>query len=208
MLKSKTLSEFCSALASSEPTPGGGSAAAAGGAMGAALVGMVAELTLERDEARALSQEIEGLRDRVHSLRKKLLELVDRDTQAFNEVREGLRLPRRTETEKSSRREALQKAYLFASEVPLSTAECCQAVLVVAGSLVLSTNRLIASDLATGVLLAHAGVHGAVFNIEANLPHVRDEKLARALRERSGPLRERADSLREEILHKLATISR
>lgn len=207
MLRNQSVVDFCAALASSEPTPGGGSGAAAAGALGASLLAMVAGRTLEREESAPVEREVRDLRDRALSLQKKLLELVDQDTQAYNEVVAALRLPKRSDEEKARRREALQKAYLFASEVPLTTAEACVAVLAGAGSLALRSHRSLASDLATGVLLAHAGTLGAVMNIEANLPFVKDARVAGRLRERSAPLRGRADSLRDDVLRALESLA-
>lgn len=207
MLRDRSVTDFCTALASSEPTPGGGSGAAAAGALGASLLAMVAERTLERPEAAPVERDVRDLRDRALALQRKLLELIDLDTQAYNEVMAAIRLPKGTDADKARRREALQKAYLFASEVPLTTAEACLAVLAGAGSLVLRSPRQLASDLATGVLLAHAAAHGATLNIEANLPYVKDPKVSRRLRERSAPLRERADSLRDDVLRKLASLA-
>lgn len=208
MLRDKTVSEFCSSLASSEPTPGGGSGAAASGALGASLLAMVAGRTLERQESAPVEREVRDLHDRALKLQRKLLDLIDQDTQAYNEVIAAVRLPKNTDAEKERRRDALQKAYLFATEVPLTTAEACLAVLAGAGSLVLRSHPQLASDLATGVLLAHAGALSAVLNIEANLPYVKDAKVAGLLRQRSSPLRGRADALRDDVLRGLAARNR
>lgn len=208
MLQDKSLTDLCAALASAEPTPGGGSGAAAAGALGASLLGMVAGRTLEREGGSPLARELQDLCDRAQTLRRKLLELVDQDAQAYATVIAAVRLPRETEAQKVGRREALQRAYLFASEVPLTTAEACLAVLAGAGSVVLRSPRALASDLAAGVHLAHAGAMSAVLNIEANLPYVKEAKAAQRLRERTAPLRERADSLRDDVLRKLAALSR
>jgi formiminotetrahydrofolate cyclodeaminase len=208
MLKTRSVADFCNALASSDPTPGGGSGAAAAGALGASLLAMVAGRTLDRDEAAPVEKEVRELHGRALKLQSKLLDLIDQDTQAYNEVVAAARLPKQTDTEKERRREALQKAYLFASEVPLTTAEACLAVLSGACSLVLRAPRQLASDLATGVLLAHAGVYAAILNIEANLPYVRDPGVATKLKERSAPLRGRADSMRDEVTRNLAARTR
>jgi len=208
MLKTRSVADFCNALASSDPTPGGGSGAAAAGAMGAALLAMVAGRTVERDETAPVEKEVRELHGRALKLQSKLLDLIDQDTQAYNEVVAAARLPKSTDTEKQRRKEALKKAYLFASEVPLTTAEACLAVLTGASSLVLRAPRQLASDLASGVLLAHAGAHAAILNIEANLPYVRDPGVAAKLTERSGPLRGRADSMRDDVMRNLAARTR
>jgi len=199
MLKKRSVTDFCSDLASDSPTPGGGSGAAAGGALGASLLGMVAERTLERHKASAEAGELGELRHGAANLRKTLLDLIDKDTASYNEVMAALRLPKGTESEKEHRRNALQKAFLFASEVPMTTAESCLAVLTAARTLAPRIDPQLSSDLATGALLAHAGALGAVLNIEANAPYVRDAAVADRLRERSARLREQADALCDQI---------
>jgi formiminotetrahydrofolate cyclodeaminase len=199
MLKKKSVTDFCSDLASDQPTPGGGSGAAAGGALGASLLGMVAERTLERHKTSAEAEELRDLRDGAVNLRKTLLDLIDKDTTSYNEVMTALHLPKGTEAEKEIRRNALQKAFLFASEVPMTTAESCLAVLTAARTLVPRIDPQLSSDLATGVLLAHAGALGAVLNIEANAPYLRDAGVASRLRERSARLREQAGALCDHV---------
>ncbi|MEE9217930.1 MAG: cyclodeaminase/cyclohydrolase family protein [Acidobacteriota bacterium] len=200
MLKPETITEFCTALASAAPAPGGGAGAAAGGALGAALVGMVFEHTIEREQAAGAGRNLRQARDTVCSLRKDLLDLIDKDAAACNEVLVALRLPEGTQAEKDCRRESLQKAYMFASEVPVSTAECCLAVLSAAEGLAPRISPQLKSELATGVMLAHSGAHGAILNIEANAPHVRNAEMTDRLRQRCVRLRERADVLRERTL--------
>jgi len=206
MLKKKSISDFCSDLASEQPTPGGGSGAAAGGALGASLVGMVAERTLERHKASALAQQLHELRDRSAAVRRTLLDLIDKDAASYNEVMAALKLPKATEVEKQRRHAALQKAFMFASEVPVTTAESCLTVLDAAQALAPHMDPQLSSDLATGALLAHAGALGAILNVEANAPFVRDAGVAGRLRERSTQLREQADTLRDRILAALASL--
>jgi formiminotetrahydrofolate cyclodeaminase len=198
VLKDASLTDFCAALAASTPTPGGGSAAAATGGMGAALVAMAA------GGAASAERQARDVHARAAELQQRLLRLVDEDAAAYAGVIAALRLPRGSDSDKERRREARDRAYLLATEVPLATAEACVEVLDAAGCLAPHVPPQYASDLATGALLAHAGASGALLNLEINLPYVKDRDAAGRLRERGAPLRARADALRDEALRRLS----
>jgi glutamate formiminotransferase/formiminotetrahydrofolate cyclodeaminase len=168
--------------------------------MGAALVAMVA------GGAPAAEGGARDVRARAAQLQERLLRWVDEDAAAYTAVIAALRLPKGSDAEKARRREARDRAYAAASEVPLGTAEACVEVLAAAAALVPAIAPQYASDLATGAHLAHGGASGALLNLETNLPHVKDPAVAARLRERGAPLRGRADTLRDDVLQRLADV--
>ena len=106
MLHTMTLPDFVAELASSSPAPGGGSIAALGGALAAGLSSMVGELTVGREKYAAVQEEMTRVKDEAKTLAAELLELIDRDTDAFNAFMAAMKLPKATDEEKVARREA------------------------------------------------------------------------------------------------------
>jgi methenyltetrahydrofolate cyclohydrolase len=200
MLSRMTLEQFTEALAASTPTPGGGSASAQAGAMAAALVQMMCDLTIGREPYRAHDEAMRAIRARCEGLRRDLLALVDRDAQAYDEVVRALRMPKGTDTEKQTRSEALERANLFAIETPLATADACAALMAMAAELASKGNVNVVSDVGTAALLAYAGLRGGILTVRVNLKSVKDEARAAKLRERVRRLEVDSERLREQAL--------
>src|SRR5437762_7650651 len=103
-----TVEDFIEQLASSSPTPGGGSASALAGAMAAAMVEMVCNLTVGREKFRDVEAEMRTVLARARELREQMLAAVDEDTRSYNAVSEAYKLPRDTDAQKAERTVALQ----------------------------------------------------------------------------------------------------
>ena len=116
-----SLTKFLDALSSPDPTPGGGTAAAIAGAIGTALLGMVAGLTKTRTQAEGEVKALAAARAALAETRARLMTLADVDTEAFNQVLAAYRLPKATDGEKTARKEAVQRALRAATEAPLDT---------------------------------------------------------------------------------------
>src|SRR6478752_4692967 len=116
------IAPYLSQLASPAPTPGGGSGSAAVGAIGAALVEMVINVTLrsakEDDEQNRLHDELKVAND----ARIRFIELGTADERAYNGFRVALALPKSSDDEKSARRAALESATIASAKAPLETA--------------------------------------------------------------------------------------
>jgi len=163
--------DFLEELASASAAPGGGAAAAVAGSLAAALVGMIGRLTLKRERGNA---ELEGITSEADRLREELLELAERDAEAFRGVLAAYRLPKSDEQE--GRRQAIQEALKAATEVPFRTASACASVLELAQRAVNYGLRSAVSDAATAARLAEAALHSAVLNVETNLKSIEDER--------------------------------
>jgi len=164
-----TLKEFQSALASSDPTPGGGSAAAVALGQAAALAKMVADLTLGNDkysDGWTISDSVNTI---ATSLLEEGLELAQLDSQAFDAVVFGFKLPKSTEQEKEIRREEIRTSMLGAAKVPYDTACHALDLLKLLPDLAMLGNENAVSDVGVASLLASAALKGAIFNIEINL---------------------------------------
>ena len=165
----KTLREFQDALASSDPTPGGGSAAGVALGQAAALAVMVSDLTLSKDSLQdgwTISEKVKLV---AIPLLDEGLELATQDSDAFDAVVASFRLPKATDDEKASRRDSIRSATLGAAEVPFRTASKALELLELLPKLAEKGNPNAASDVGVAGLLASAALKGAVFNVEINL---------------------------------------
>ena len=170
-----TVGEFLAALAGATPTPGGGSAAALAGALGGALVAMVARLTLGREHYAGVQEEMAHVCDHAEALRLSLSALVDADAAAYDQVTGAYRLPKDTETARLQRAEAIQQALQRAVQVPLEVTAACADVLGLASQVAALGNRNAASDAAVAALLAHAGLKAAARNVRINLAGIQNK---------------------------------
>jgi len=172
-----TVAEFLDRLASGAPTPGGGAAAALAGALGAALVSMVCNLTVGRERYAATDADARDILAEAASLLATLRDGAQRDADAYGRLMAAFRLPRATDDEKAARSRAIQTATADATVVPLELAEASTRVIDLAERAVGKTNPNAASDLAVAALLAAAAVESAAENVEINLKSLQDNTL-------------------------------
>ncbi len=172
--KDKRVNVFLEELASSSATPGGGSAAALAGAMGAGLVGMVCRLTIGRKRFADVEDELRGVLNEAETLRLRLTDLADADTQAFDQVMAAYRLPKETPAQQTARHTAIQSALQGATQVPLETARACGTVIKLAAQVIEKINPNALSDAGAAALLAEAGLKGAQLNVAINLADIND----------------------------------
>jgi methenyltetrahydrofolate cyclohydrolase len=156
-------------LASSDPTPGGGSAAALAGAVAASLVAMVAAMPKTRTGAEEERRRLEGVRAVALAEGERLRRLVDEDAEAYDAVIAARRLPKETDEDKRRRKQAVDDALRLAAEVPMRTARACLAVLQEAVAAAERGNPNARSDAITAAAIAWAGLIGALENVRINV---------------------------------------
>lgn len=169
------ISEFLDVLASDAPAPGGGSVAALCGALGAALVSMVANLTMGKEKYKDSQAEMEAVCGQSEALRAEFVNLMDEDTEAFNGFMRVMKMPRDTDEQKAARKAAMTVASKLATEVPLRTLEKCAEMANLAVKVVRFGNRNAVSDGGSAALLAEAAGKAAAYNVRINLPGISDE---------------------------------
>ena len=174
MLMEKTVRSFVTELASDSPAPGGGSAAALAGSLGAALTTMVCNLSLDEEKFKQSLPEIQAVRSEAAALMEKLMQAVDADAQAFNEVMDAYKLPKSIDEEKSKRLATIQQAMKKAALLPLGVAGDCLAALKLAHRILPIGNANAASDAAVAGLMAYAAIQGALYNVKINLGFIKD----------------------------------
>ncbi len=173
-----TLAQFLDDLASKAPTPGGGSAAAIMGAMGAALVSMVSNLTVGKDQYAAVEPEMRHLLARADALRGDLLAAVAADIRVFDEVMAAYALPRTPEAVIPARTAAIQTALRAATEVPLGCARLCAEVIALSRRAAANGNTNVISDAGVAVMAAYAGLKSAALNVYINIKALKDRDFA------------------------------
>lgn len=206
-LSEQTVAGFSQRLASDAPAPGGGSAAALEGAFGAGLTAMVCALTAGREKYGAHQELVLDVQRRAEALGPRLLEVMDRDTEAFLAVSAAFAMPKGTAEEKAARSQAIQRGLERCTEVPLEGMELAGEALELAGSILGKCNESAASDLGVAALSLRSGIQGAWLNVLINVGSLRDRAFAdralvrgREILDRALPL---ADSIYRTILDKL-----
>ncbi|GAP63401.1 hypothetical protein ARMA_1824 [Ardenticatena maritima] len=187
--REQTIGTFLDALASDAPAPGGGAAAGLAGAMGAALISMVTNLTIGRKKYADVEEEMKAIREQAEAIRVELTALAELDAQVFERVMEAYRLPRETDEQKAARKQAIREALKEATEVPLRMAEQAARLFELAVPLAEKGNKNAISDAGAGVQLANAAFETALLNVAINLSLLDDEAFAAQVRERVEALR-------------------
>jgi glutamate formiminotransferase / formiminotetrahydrofolate cyclodeaminase len=160
---------FVANVAAPTPTPGGGSVAAHTGALAAALVQMVAGLTIGKKAYAAAEDEMKSIALECSTLRQRLSALVTEDATAYEAVRRAYQLPRDDDVQLAARARAVDEALLGAAETPLETAQSCARVAALARAVLARGNRNASSDAGTAELLATGAARAALLNVRVNL---------------------------------------
>ncbi len=184
MFQEQQLQTFLDQLASKASTPGGGSAAAIMGAMGAALVSMVANLTVGKQKYQDVEEEMQGFLERSEDMRSRLTGMIQADIDVFDKVMAAYGMARETETEKTARSEAIQAALKEATDVPLACAQLCADVIELCRPVAEKGNLNVISDAGVAVLAAHAALRSAALNVYINIGGIRDQEFVQDRRDK------------------------
>lgn len=198
------LETFADQLASNSPTPGGGSAAAYTGALGAALVAMVARLTVGRKKYANVSNEMVVIVEESERLRSELTAAVKDDAAAFDIYMQALRLPKNTLVEQQTRKEALDKAMLGAAQEPLKVAQKAVRVLELALEVAARGNSNAISDAGSAAAHARAALFAAGLNVRINLLDLPDGSIPSAMLSELTAWELSANSLEKQVLSVLS----
>ena len=198
-----TVAGFVDEVSRDTPAPGGGSIAALAGAIGSALASMVVNLSVGKGEFDDHYESLCEMAENAQDIKDQLLRAVDEDTEAFNEVIAGIRMPKDTAEQLETRAAAIQSGYKTAARVPLNTAMLCRAVLDLCQQAADIGNEAVMSDAGVGALMAYAGVRGAIHNVRINLPHTKDdafiEETSRELGDLIDQSKQICDSIQEQV---------
>ena len=202
-----TLSQFSNEVDSNSPAPGGGSVAALSSNIGVSLSRMMANLSFGKKKYEALDENIKtefsNRFEKLGNIRTELMELVDRDTESFNEVMKAFKMPKETDEEKNLRSKAIQNATLFSIEVPYKTAELSLEALRLLEYLVDYGNQNAITDIGVGTLLTYSGMEGAILNVKVNLMGLNDSNIVEEYSHKCLSMINEGTEIRDKIMSKI-----
>lgn len=178
MVTQSSVEKFLDDLSSGNPTPGGGSAAAIMGAMGAALVSMVCNVTIGKKGYEEVEAEMRAILHDSEKVRRRLTAMVPEDIAAFDSILAGYKMPKATDDEKAARAAAIQAGLRRATEVPLDCARACAAVIALSRRASEHGYLNVISDGGVGVLAGFVGLRSAALNVYINAPALKDRAFA------------------------------
>ena len=178
-----TIREFLNSVASKEPAPGGGSVAALMCANGAALIAMVARLTVGKKAYAEYNQLMQEIITKADELKDKFINLIDKDTEAYNGVAQVFAMPKGDE-----RKAAMQEALKVAALVPLEVMELGFETLKLAIEATDKSNKNATSDLKVAILNIESGILAADYNVQINLESITDEEFNKTISEKANDI--------------------
>lgn len=199
-MQQEAVGTFLDQLASSAPTPGGGSVAALCGALSAALSSMVANLTLGREKYKDVEPAIREALEQSEGLRAEFTQLIADDIAAYSTLSAAYRLPKATPDEQAERSAQIQGALQGAAEAPLRIAEQARQALDLCRTLAEIGNTNVISDVGVAAITAHAALESAELNVLINLRVLKDQALADTLLQRLNAARGGAAPITQDIL--------
>lgn len=198
-LKELRVDEFASILASDAPAPGGGSAAALTGALGAALTAMVCSLTVGKKKYAEYQELAEATQKKAGELKDRFVDVMDRDTEAFNIVSAAFAMPKETDEEKAARSAAIQEGLKACTRTPFEMMELAVEALELTDSVVGKSNASAMSDLGVSALSLGSALKGAWLNVLINIGSLKDQELAADYRAKGENLLARGSELADKI---------
>ena len=193
------VAQFVDVMASDAPAPGGGSASALEGAVGAALTAMVCALTVGKKKYADVQDLAAESMEKANDLKARFVDVMDRDTEAFNAVSAVFAMPKETDVEKAARKAAMQEALKGCTKTPFEMMQLACETLELTRSLVGRLNASAASDLGCSALALRAAIQGAWLNVLINISGITDEAFAAEYRANGQALLDKALPLADEI---------
>ena len=197
------VTEFVNLMASDAPAPGGGSAAALEGALGAALTAMVCALTVGKKKYADVQELAVESQKKADDLKARFVDVMDRDTEAFNAVSAVFAMPKDTDEQKAARKAAMQEALKGCTKTPFEMMQLACETLELTRSLVGRLNASAASDLGCSALALRAAIQGAWLNVLINISGITDEAFAAEYRANGQALLDKALPLADEIYEEI-----
>lgn len=197
------VTEFVNLMASDAPAPGGGSAAALEGALGAALTAMVCALTVGKKKYADVQELAVESQKKAEELKARFVDVMDRDTEAFNAVSAVFAMPKDTDEQKAARKAAMQEALKGCTKTPFEMMQLACETLELTRSLVGRLNASAASDLGCSALSLRAAIQGAWLNVLINISGIADEAFAAEYRKNGEALLAKALPLADEIYEEI-----
>lgn len=202
-LRKLTVEGFINETASSSPAPGGGSIAALNAASSAALITMVANLTLGKEKYAAVEEDMKEVAAKAGALKDDFLALIDEDSNAFNKIMAAFKLPKDTDEAKKARSAAIQEATKGAALVPFKVGQKANELFALAEEVITKGNQNAITDGAVAAMNARAAVRGAFLNVKINLGSIKDGLFVEDLQKKMAEIENEVDAREQALLGKV-----
>lgn len=202
-LRKLTVEGFIDETASSSPAPGGGSIAALNAASSAALITMVANLTLGKEKYAAVEGDMKEVAAKAGALKDDFLALIDEDSNAFNKIMAAFKLPKDTDEAKKARSAAIQDATKGAALVPFKVGQKANELFALAEEVITKGNQNAITDGAVAAMNARAAVRGAFLNVKINLGSIKDGLFVEELQKKMAEIENEVDAREQALLGKV-----
>ena len=200
MLADLTVKDFLDKVACSDPVPGGGSIAALSGALASALSTMVARLTVGKKGYEVSEELMKHAQTITLRLLDEFIALIDKDSEAYNEVFACFKLPKATDEEKVARSAAIQEATKNAALIPLEVARKALDMMTIIADVAHLGNRNAVTDACVAMMSARSAVLGALLNVRINLGSLKDREFVLQLQTEADKIEQAACQKEKEIL--------
>ncbi|NMO95136.1 cyclodeaminase/cyclohydrolase family protein [Paenibacillus lemnae] len=194
-----SIQDFLEQTGSLQPTPGGGSVASLVTALGAAMTSMVGNFSQGESFEHAEEQMMAAV-DQMKDLYQQCEELMQDDISSFGALVEAMKLPKETEKEQHSRRDAIHEAAVQAIEVPLRLMQACRDGSRCAYRIAKASNHNVASDLGIGAILFEAAAQAGLLTVQINLPSLHDSGMKDRYQTQASSLLLQVQENKEHIL--------
>ena len=202
-----TVSEFGDEVDSKSPAPGGGSVSALASNIGIGLARMMAHLSFGKKAYEKLDEDVRAKFverfNELGDLREVLKDLIDKDTESFNEFMKALKLPKETSDEIEKRSRAIEDATIFSIDVPFKTAHLSLKALELVDYLTEYGNQNAITDIGVGTLMIYTGLEGAILNVKVNLKSLKNEKMYDKYRYECEDILKRAKQIKDKLLNNI-----
>ena len=205
MAATKTISEFIEEVASDLPAPGGGSVSALAGALGAALSAMVCRLTIGKKKYAQVQSEMESVLAQADELRLRFVDLITKDTTAFQEVMKAFAMPKEKEPDRTVRSQAIQKETREATLVPLEMMQLCSKAVGLTRIVAEKGNVNSISDSGVSALMIQAACAGEALNVRINLATLQDKAFVARTQEQVQEIQSVVEKQSLDILTRVET---
>ncbi len=200
MFCENSINYFIEELSSEKAVPGGGGSSALVGANGAALVLMVINLTVNKEEYNSVKDKMLNIREEVLNLRDRLTVLIDKDAEAYKNLMKNFKLPKNTEKETKIRKNKIQEALIIAADVPLEIAKLSIKVLEYVKFVHDNGNINVISDVKVANVLLRSAAISALYSVEINVKSIKDDKKVSLYNDMIYEIKQKAILLEREIL--------
>ncbi|MDP8237821.1 MAG: glutamate formimidoyltransferase [Candidatus Hatepunaea meridiana] len=199
LLTSMKITKFIDELASDSPAPGGGSVAAMCGGLSAALASMVANLTYGKKGYTKYNDLMDEMAVKAQELKAKLIDYIDKDTEAFNKVMDAMRMPKKTPEQQEARNKAIDEANRGATLIPFEVLSTIPDIIKLAKIAAQYGNKNLTPDAGVAGLTSALAARGAAYNVRVNLQNLPDNEFSRKLKEDTDRILKEVDDIAAEI---------